>query len=535
MSTQSPHLPYRGRSLASRLYQGITLLLLGVGSVVAVSSIRDFFLYYATIEHYFAGMSLLMLGANLLSAVLCIAAFIQRTILSLKKQWPSHSLVHFRIFFYLLVTMTVMKFIVFSPFHIVLFQFTLTYCFGGFALILLAEPMLRRVVPRRLFKVLDMVFFFTCFLLVAGELGLRIYARFHSSPLLVRTISSVEDKVNMHRYPPGTMRFGYPCNQGGHYDVDFTPKTAGEKLVVVIGDSFSPGTVPLPLHYTKVCERRLPSTRVYNMGLCATGPAEYLYLLGEEARPLNPDLVLIALFVGNDLVDNLSSISTNDSEGSVNLFIRSWFDVQNILLYLIPARMVKIASEENELAFGLDRSLKDDKEHVDELSEVRTPWIEDPMKERPYFSRETFVSIESQRAVIVCSGDTTPYDQLFATLAKIIDASRDTRLAFMLIPDEFQVEDSLWEEITARKEGVEWDRDRPQRLIRSWLKERVVPCLDLLPHMRQTPPMTDGSRHLYHLQNTHFNARGNEIAGKLLADFLTDVLGIHDTEERRKM
>jgi hypothetical protein len=32
--------------------------------------------------------------------------------------------------------------------------------------------------------------------------------------------------------------------------------------------------------------------------------------------------------------------------------------------------------------------------------------------------------------------------------------------------------------------------------------------------------MADGQRHLYQLQDTHFNVRGNDVAGKAIADFL---------------
>ena len=38
------------------------------------------------------------------------------------------------------------------------------------------------------------------------------------------------------------------------------------------------------------------------------------------------------------------------------------------------------------------------------------------------------------------------------------------------------------------------------------------------------PPMADGHRHLYHIRDTHFNARGNRIVGEALAGFLRNQL-----------
>ena len=89
----------------------------------------------------------------------------------------------------------------------------------------------------------------------------------------------------------------------------------------------------------------------------------------------------------------------------------------------------------------------------------------------------------------------------------------------MLIPDEFQVEDALWEQIVARA-GVTLERDRPQRLVAGFLEERGVPFLDLLPVLRAVPPLSDGNRHLYHSRDTHFNARGNRVVAEALASFL---------------
>ena len=44
-----------------------------------------------------------------------------------------------------------------------------------------------------------------------------------------------------------------------------------------------------------------------------------------------------------------------------------------------------------------------------------------------------------------------------------------------------------------------------------------VPLLDLLPVLRAVPAELDGARHLYHLRDTHFNVRGNRVAGTAIA------------------
>ena len=40
---------------------------------------------------------------------------------------------------------------------------------------------------------------------------------------------------------------------------------------------------------------------------------------------------------------------------------------------------------------------------------------------------------------------------------------------------------------------------------------------------RAVPPLTDGWRHVYHLRDTHFNVRGNRVAGEALAQALAEL------------
>ena len=96
-----------------------------------------------------------------------------------------------------------------------------------------------------------------------------------------------------------------------------------------------------------------------------------------------------------------------------------------------------------------------------------------------------------------------------------------TPFAVMMIPDEFQVEDSVWAVASSGADGARLERDLPQRVLVQWLTEQGIPYLDLLPVLRAVPPMPDGKRHLYQLRDTHFNARGNEVTGQELAAFLS--------------
>ena len=122
------------------------------------------------------------------------------------------------------------------------------------------------------------------------------------------------------------------------------------------------------------------------------------------------------------------------------------------------------------------------------------------------------MDLETRNALTVCRPNEGVYRRFFEVLQDIERAAGDVPLAFVLIPDEFQVEDDLWEEMQRRGDQA-LDRDLPQRKVTEWLAGRGRPALDLLPLLRTVEPLPDGRRHLYHLYDTHFNARGNELAG----------------------
>ncbi len=108
----------------------------------------------------------------------------------------------------------------------------------------------------------------------------------------------------------------------------------------------------------------------------------------------------------------------------------------------------------------------------------------------------------------------------------LLDAKRaagNVPIAVMIIPDEFQVEDALWNEVSAAANRP-LERDRPQQRLMAWFVNSGIPVLDLLPVLRAVEPLEDGKRHVYHALDTHFNARGNEAAAGALLPFLRDLL-----------
>jgi hypothetical protein len=352
------------------------------------------------------------------------------------------------------------------------------------------------------------------------EIALRLYATSHPSPLLARLGDPPRTAVERVRFAPGRMWFGFPCNQGGHYDVEFLRRAPGERLVVTIGDSFSIGVVPHALHFTTVCEREL-GVPVDNMGIIGVGPPEYLDMLVDEALPLDPSVIVVDLFVGNDFV------FPPKTSGASRALARSWLERGNVLLWIVPTRLARVLEERRERSRqgGRIAVVQGQEARDSRALEEAYPWLADPRLEADTFSEAAYLAIERRRARETGTLTASDLEPLHGVLLEMKRAAGSIPLCVMLIPDEFQIEDEVWRKVCEEAESERnLDRDRPQKLIVPWLEANGIPCLDLTPILRAAEPLEDGNRHLYHLRDTHFNARGNRVAGEALAKFLAERL-----------
>ncbi|MAF67165.1 MAG: hypothetical protein CMJ84_16100 [Planctomycetes bacterium] len=399
-----------------------------------------------------------------------------------------------------------------GPFRVrfpVLVECTTALAYGAFALWSISLPRLRRILPKRVRSVLAGLSLSLPLLLLSGELGLRGLRGLWPHPILVTDTSSSEIRRAAGRRAPESLLYGFPINSGGHYDKEFLPRSElSGPLVVSIGDSFSYGTVPLPYHYTSVCERELPGVEIHNMGYPATGPNDYLYLLENEALALEPDLILIEIFLGND-IDAIGKTSTAPR----------WYDADRYLLSTVAFRLQSLKKSDIAHTAGDDSPAE---------QAMRQPWLDDPFLEEPSLGEEIYLQVETKCAAAICERT----DQLvwsfrhvdfLKALVRLERAAGDVPLAFVLIPDEFHISERLWEGIQRRLE-IELDRDLPQRETLAWARNHGRAVLDLTPALRAVAPLRDGERHLYHLRNMHFNKRGNEVVGRELAPFVRSLL-----------
>ena len=505
---------------------GFLIAVFGVGVIVSSLAVLETMRFAFPLSWYFgAGFLALALGMGV-SLVLVAAAFVGELRAPVRAEsFPR------RIVFYVFLLHFVFVHASLQPYRPLFFDPSVTIAFGLLALLRLRGPAVARLFPTKVLRGLDLVLMNVGVLLFATELTLRGVAVAMPSPILSQGTERAEQRIDRYRYEPGLLRYGFPVNESGYYDEAVTAKAEGETLVASLGDSFAAGVVPHYHHFTTVAERELPGVRVHNLGVPAIGAPEYLYLLRYEALPLEPDLVVVNLFIGNDLKPK--SVQASDHR-----WLRSWYERRNLLTFLVPKRLAAVAREQAAMREGgnTDGALQGESgveaaKLTPEAIAEAFPWVVDPSLERPFLSDEGLWRNELKAIGEGWLEAEESIPSLLAYLAEMIEAAEDVPVAFVLIPALCQVDDALWERVLRRYPDLEERRDDPQERIAAWCAEQGVPCLDLLPALRAEPPLADGESHLYHRNDTHFNTRGNRVAGEAVARFLDAILARESRNE----
>jgi hypothetical protein len=279
-------------------------------------------------------------------------------------------------------------------------------------------------------------------------------------------------------------RLGYP---GPDADSDKRP---GVLRVAALGDSFLVGpVVPFRENFLMLLQAHLPGTEVCNFGVSGAGPREYNMIVRRDVLAMRPDLVLVCLFVTNDVVEELPTPRHLDPR-------------QHSVYWLWKHLAAPRPSSPDPVAPGSEELL----DH-----RIRTGTL----------SPADFARLETMR-LAVCRVPTPPgiekkWRRTWKDLDSLLRACgrEGVPVAFVLVPDEAQADpDSLRTVIEhGRLDPEQLDLALPQRRFLEFARGRGTPCLDLLPAFAGRP-------NLYCPRNTHWNRAGNRLAAEEIARWL---------------
>lgn len=291
--------------------------------------------------------------------------------------------------------------------------------------------------------------------------------------------------------------------------------------IMCLGDSFTDATVAVP--YADMWHARLErhlnqdqdrEFEVLSLGVPGVGPSFSLRVWQFEQAFIQPDLVIFALFIGNDITDEQGYRPQRRVDAAParlsytfrlarNLF-RVWEQSQ-----LGRNALVDLSKREKHERGGVDLG-------------GMWPARKYPGDEEAYLNRKSrfLYWLRKDRQATFSTYLEDVRDVLYRFSAEVRNSGSDFMV--MIIPDEFQAAVSVRRRSLKFSGRVddEIDVDSPQRYLREVLERARIPYLDLLPGFREAGPESR-----YYLENDgHWNVEGNHSAARALATYVKEGL-----------
>jgi hypothetical protein len=327
------------------------------------------------------------------------------------------------------------------------------------------------------------------------------------------------------RSPPGIMGEGDDgtiTNQFGFNDRDYPlTKDPGTFRILVVGDSFG-WAGGLKANYTtmleQMFEKRDGSHRVdvVNTGYPSTHTAEQLLMLKKYGLQYNPDLVILGFFAGNDFLDadpNRKRIIVNgcfvdiDKHHEHSLFGYPIIFQSRLRLFL---------TQKYE-SYAMTKQARKEAEEWAAANGQPVPTKNLPAQTF-YGNQRVMLEFFNKKTSAARFGRNVDY--ILQSISEMNDLLKARNIKFMvaIYPDSTQVNPQLFDTLVT-KFGLnreDYDLNLAQDELKTFLVARQIPYLDLLETFRAEEPKRD----LYLLHDAHWNKAGNQLAAKILFQYL---------------
>lgn len=345
-----------------------------------------------------------------------------------------------------------------------------------------------------------------CGALLATELAVRFLA---PQP----TGLSHQDRYGLVMHYPGITRY---LPQYGH-SVTFnrawmrdrehqTAKPAGTFRILLLGDSFMEAfQVPFEASFASLLESRLSqatgaTVEVINAGVSGWGTDDQLRYLVQYGIDYEPDLVVVAMTLHNDISDNLRR-QWHTLEGD-SLVSR---DVAQMPYWQYKKAELKAFLSTRFQLYQLWRRVS----HRGEIRQVRSALdshIVQLFREPPP------------------EGIASGFRLTELLLAEIKSTAQGVGAptALFLLPLKVQLSDSIYAAFvqSAGATEAEMPAARPQRVMVAIADSLQIPVIDLLPAFVEWTATSDTT--LYMVQDGHWNEAGHRLAAAIVAQGLID-------------
>jgi hypothetical protein len=329
---------------------------------------------------------------------------------------------------------------------------------------------------------------------------------YESDPLLVYRLKKNYSAV--YRQPE--FEIAEATNELGLRDHPIGPKRAGTVRILGLGDSFSySNSVNLEETFFKQLEQRLAEAtpvEVINGAVPAYSTMQEYRYLERDGVALQPDVVLLGFYVGNDfqdsweLLDSLGRPTIDVEDGQLqsnDRFPSARYDRQERTLRTATMSLRTFFASNSALYVFLRERFS---ESLWRLGLRNNPPPPD------FCARVFSPSMELGWAA------TKDYLEKFRELT----SARGIRLILVALPTQYQVHEELWKHhfTTFGLNPREYDLEKPQALLREFCAARDIEYVDVLPAMRA---QAAGTRLFYPIASYMTPEGHGQVAAELAA------------------
>jgi hypothetical protein len=307
-------------------------------------------------------------------------------------------------------------------------------------------------------------------------------------------------------------------------------KSAGTYRVLGLGDSFVYGAVTPDKNFLRVAETTLnalsaPDSKEVDipmLGCPGWSVENEAGLLQSQGMEMQPDLVVLNFFVGNDVtgIPVRGTVIRGDLYFSGST--RKWLDtLRKSQLFMMAERTILLEVRNKWLAREIN---------ADDQSEMMVGTAVNSGSDSlaPVGVNHEYLIIQN-RSKGVYSQPTEPWvedlwQEAEEQLLEVHQACKQAGIPWVLvfIPTEVQVDEAVRKQVYAglNQDEADYDFDLPQRRLLEFAQKSGIEVLDLLPEFRKAQ---DPDSVLYFPNDTHWNERGNQLAGRLLAERIQEL------------
>lgn len=343
-------------------------------------------------------------------------------------------------------------------------------------------------------------------------------------------------------------------------EIDYA-KPTGVYRILVLGDSYVEALqMPLAVSFPQQLSTQLQAwgaaVEVINAGVSGWGTDQQLLWLREEGLKYHPDLILLAVFPGNDFMNNHMPLEFTNF-GSVR---KPWFAWQNgeLVLQNYPFNPEEARTASRQFREKLPPTTAE----IDDATDEATPaplaavgaWLKTHSAFYRYLEPRLRIVTPQIAVRLVRWGLLTPgqessdaalgpdyipvtygvyqqpataeWEAAFAVTGALFTAVRDlataqgASVAALLITAPEQVAETRWARTLTQYPAMQhrqWSLTQPTAKAAELLTAADIPVLDLLPHFRALA--ADGVE-LHLADDGHWTAAGHALAGGVTAEFL---------------